>query len=253
VRRSVAGRFDLEVLLGTVSNDDVIVIMCLWNRPSRIDDILALLDGQSSRGVRLMLWNNAPAHDEHYRERIASFTPQGALRSVEYVSSNENLGGLARFFLARRALASGTTSREFIMLDDDQDIADSFIDDLLAAGGAHRVAGVWAWRYLGRSHWDRLPAIPGEPADYVGTGGCICDLSLVADTAFFTGLPRRYAFLEDQWMCAFARSRGWTLTKVDTPVEFVLHETNQFPALADLKDEFREYLAAEATRQQTAR
>lgn len=254
VRRSIAGRFNLEVLLGAVSDDDVIVIVCLWNRPGRIDAILAELDAQSSaRGIRLMLWNNAPADDAHYRDRIAAFTARGALRSVEYVSSGDNLGGLARFFLARRASSSGTTRREFVTLDDDQDVTASFVGDLLSASGSGRIAGVWAWRYLGPSHWDRVAVVADESADYVGTGGCVIDIALVADDAFFTELPRRYAFLEDQWMCAYARSRGWTLTKVDTPVEFVLHETNQFPALASLKDEFRQYLTRPEAGQQTAR
>ncbi|MDR6904653.1 hypothetical protein J2X63_000339 [Agromyces sp. 3263] len=254
VRRSAAGRFRIETLLGQVSTADVAVIVCLWNRPSRIDAILDQLDRQSTgRGIRLMLWNNAPADDLHYRDRIAAFTAGGSLRSVEYVASQDNVGGLARFFLARRAAATGMASREFIMLDDDQDISSSFVDDLLAAGGPARIAGVWAWRYLGRSHWDRVPVEAGDPADYVGTGGCVCDVEIVADASFFTELPRRYSFLEDQWMCARARSRGWTLTKVDTPVEFVLHETNQFPALADLKNEFREYLDTGTRGQQTAR
>ena len=112
VRRGARGRFRMDVALGTVSNADIPIIVCLWNRPTRIDAILTMLDSQSTEhGLRLMLWNNNPEDDAHYRERIASFRASGSLRSVEYHSSRTNLGGFARFFLARRARAEGTESR----------------------------------------------------------------------------------------------------------------------------------------------
>lgn len=252
VRRLAAGRFRLEVLLGSVSDQDVPVIVCLWNRPSRIDAILAMLDDQrSEHRVRLMVWNNNAADDEHYRRRIAAFRARGALRSVEYHSSRTNVGGLARFFLARRAKRDGTKSRQFIMVDDDQNVSPSFIGDLMIAAEPRVFGGIWAWHTID-SHWNRSAAEPGDLVDYVGTGGSICDLDIVAAEDFFTALPRRYAFLEDQWLSAYARMHGWSLKKIDTPVEFVMHDTNQFPALAALKDEFRTYLI-ERSAQHTAR
>ncbi|WP_350347324.1 hypothetical protein ABIQ69_11845 [Agromyces sp. G08B096] len=188
-----------------------------------------------------MLWNNQPDHDAIYRAAIAAYRRDGSLQSVEYHVSDANLGGFARFFLARHARRTGSSSPVFIMLDDDEDVTPSFADDMLASAGPRIYAGLWAWRYLG-SHWDRVPAAVGEEADYVGTGGSVCDMQLVDDDRFFTTLPLRFAFLEDQWLSSWARRHGWSLRKVETPVEFVLHESNQFPALADLKDEFRIYL-----------
>ena len=242
VRRLAHGHFQLDVLLGAISNRDIPVVVCLWNRSSRIDAILTMLDSQSTEhGLRLMLWNNNRADDAHYRERIASFRPTGALRSVEYHSSQINLGGFARFFLARRVWSDGTESRNIIIVDDDQDVSPSFVEDLLGSAGPRIYGGVWAWHYID-SHWNRRAAEPGESVDYVGTGGSVCDLAIIADDDFFTGLPRRFAFLEDQWVSGYARMRGWSLMKIDTPVEFVMHDTNQFPAFATLKDEFRVYL-----------
>lgn len=85
---------------------------------------------------------------------------------------------------------------------------------------------------------------PGQIADYTGTGGSICDIDIVRDSSFFTELPRRFAFLEDQWACGYAKSRGWAVRKADVDITFVLHETNQFLNYADLKNEFRVYLLA---------
>jgi hypothetical protein len=215
--------------------------MCLWNRPQRIDAILSQLDAQRNpRPVRLLLWNNQSANDDVYRARIAAYRRVGSLASVEYVNSDRNVGGLARFFLARYLLRSGYLGY-FIMLDDDQDVTASFTSSLLGCAKIREIAGWWAYNYID-SHWNRTETAPGQIADYVGTGGSICDIEIVRDRTFFTSLPQRFAFLEDQWMCAYAKSRGWAVRKVEVDISFVLHESNQFILMADLKNEFRDYL-----------
>ncbi|WP_162940262.1 hypothetical protein [Gryllotalpicola protaetiae] len=224
---------------GAADPASVPVIMCLWNRPERIDAILRQLDRQH-RPVRLLLWNNAPAKARHYRERVASFTPSGSLTEVALYTSRLNVGGLARFFIARKLWQAGARG-SFIMLDDDEDIRPEFVDDLLASAGPHVIAGFWAWK-MKNDYWARTPALPGEIASYVGTGGSVCDLDIVSDPAFFTTLPRYYAFLEDLWMCGFARRRGWRLVKADVQIDFVLDETNQHHELGALKGEFYRYL-----------
>jgi hypothetical protein len=235
------GLFRVETLLGTPGQNSVPVIVCLWNRPQRIDDILTQLDAQATRQrVRLMFWNNNNADDAYYRERIAAFTPSGALASVEYVQSRRNVGGIGRFFLAKHLFRSGFRNH-FITLDDDQDVTPSFIDTIRSYAAPREFAGFWAWNYID-SHWNRTETPPGELADYAGTGGAICDIEIVRSSDFFTKLPRRFAFLEDQWLCGYAKSQGWSVRKADLDITFVLHETNQFPQLAELKNEFRQYL-----------
>jgi hypothetical protein len=235
------GLFRVRTLAGTVDPQAVPVVMCLWNRPQRIDDILRQLDEQSDgRGVRLLLWNNQPADDAHYRDRIAAYRAKGTLRSVEYVQSAQNVGGIGRLFLARRLLRNGYRGH-FLMLDDDQDVTPDFIGSMLRYAAPREYAGWWAYNYID-SHWNRTATEPGEIADYAGTGGSVCDVEIVRHSAFFTDLPRRFAFLEDQWLCAYAKSLGWKVRKADVDITFVLHETNQFLAYATLKDEFREYL-----------
>lgn len=245
MRRYRAGRFRARTLLqhgaaAAGSPEPIAVIVCLWNRRERIDALLTQLDAQEGRPVRLLLWNNRPADDDHYRERIAAYTPHGALAEVSLVSSRVNVGGLGRFFIARRLRTEGYRGT-FVMLDDDQDVSGHFLADLLAASGPHTIAGYWAWTMSG-DYWARVPAAPGDRVSYVGTGGCACDIDIVADLSFFTELPRYFAFLEDIWMCGYARKRGWLLRKVDTPVEFVLDETNQHHTLAERKAEFYRYL-----------
>ncbi len=239
--RGRSGLFRVEALAGTADPQDIPVVMCLWNRPQRIDDILQQLDDQAdARGVRLLLWNNQPADDAHYRSRIAAYRRTGSLHSVEYVCSARNTGGIGRLFLARWLLRAGYGGH-FIMLDDDQDVTSSFTESLLRYAAPHEFAGWWAYNYI-NSHWNRTETEPGQIADYAGTGGSICDVEIVRRQSFFTDLPRRFTFLEDQWLCAYAKSLGWAVRKADVDITFVLHETNQFLQYASLKDEFRQYL-----------
>ena len=240
------GLFKLKTLVGTPSSQDVPVAMCLWNRPARIDDILSQLDAQvTGRALRLILWNNQPEHDAYYRQRINAFRFSGNLASIEYFSSRRNVGGIGRFFLARKLLRSGY-SGHFIMLDDDQDVTTDFAASLERQSAPRELLGWWAWNYLD-SHWNRNRAIAGQEADYVGTGGSICDIELVRKLTFFTDLPRQFAFLEDQWACAYARSLGWRVRAAELEITFVLHETNQFHGLADTKNAFWEYLHVRKT------
>lgn len=239
-----AGRFRLQPLSGQQADAGagrLPVIMCLWNRRDRIDDVLRMLDGQTG-DVRLdlLLWNNNRADAAHYRARIAAFQPAGAVASVSMFTSRLNIGGLGRFFVARQLWLDGYRG-PVVTLDDDQDVSPRLITDLLAAWTPHSIAGWWAWTMEG-AYWSRTPAGPGDRVDYVGTGACVWDADLVDSEEFFTQLPRHFAFVEDIWMSANAKRRGWPIRKVDTPIEFVLDETNQHHSLADLKAEFYTYL-----------
>lgn len=230
------GAFPTTTLFGSPGLDQQPIVMALWSRSSEASRFLAELSAQVDvPGLRVMLWNNAPQHDQIYLDAVGSLDP-GAIASVEFVSSPANVGGLARFFLVARLRAEGYDG-PIIMLDDDQLIEPGFVVGLRARYRPHSIAGVWAFRQLG-SYWAREFLNEGEPASYVGTGGCIVDSAIVELPGFWRKLPARYAFIEDQWMSFCARVAGWTLSKADLPVEFVSQELNQHHAMVDLKSEF---------------
>lgn len=234
----------LTLAKGDRRPDAVPVVMCLWRRPRRIADIINLLAAQDTDvPLRLVLWNNDPRNDAYYRSVIAT-AELGALSSIEVYSSRTNIGGIGRFLAMRELTANGYRG-PFVMLDDDEDVSPTFIDDLLSAYRPHTIAGWWAFSYE-RTYYQRAELSAGERATYVGTGGAVCDSALVTSSTFFTAIPRRYLFLEDIWMSTFARWNGWSLVKVDTPVEFVAREEDQHHAIFDLKTEFSELLMAQA-------
>ena len=231
-----------ELLLGSIRPGSVPVIVCLWARPDRLQAIVDQLSAQAtSVGVRLILWNNRAEMSDRYRSELAVRKELGAISSVEFYSARRNIRGIARFVVARHLFEAGERGA-FITLDDDQDISPMFIDDLLAAADPRGVAGWWAFVY-GDDYWDRRPATSGEMASYVGTGGAVFDLSIVQDLGFFTTLPVRFGYIEDIWASHWVKAGGGTLRKIDTSINLVQEELNQYHGLVALKPEFHRYLA----------
>ncbi|TFD29220.1 hypothetical protein [Cryobacterium lyxosi] len=216
------------------------VVMCLWNRPQRIDTMLESFARQATkRNLRVILWNNAPQDANYYRERVREFHRNGALASIELLSNPINIGGMARFVVARTLWEQGHRG-PVIMVDDDQNLSDTFVEDSLAGYEAHSINAWWAFRNHG-SHWSRSALEPGDTADYGGTGGAAVDVAIVEDRSFFK-IPVRYFMLEDQWMSHYAHARGWTIHKSSAQITAVLEETNQYHAVRELKDEFFTFL-----------
>ena len=243
-RDILAKRIEFETTSGSPDAAALAVVMCLWNRPERIDAVLAQLDAQqTTRPLRLVLWNNQPSDDDHYRDAIARFEASGALSSIELHTSAHNIGGIGRF-VAIRELRRRGYSGEFIMLDDDEDVTPQFASTLQAAAAPHTIGSIWAFLMDDISYWNRLPlAHTGEIAQHTGTGGCVCDSSLVDHDEFFTRIPLEFLFIEDLWMSRVARANGWNLIKVDSPVEFVLAERDQGHAIQENKNDFFLWLA----------
>lgn len=235
------GFFPLRRLRGRPVHDSILVVMCLWNRPQRIDSIVRLITEQESdHPIRLVLWNNKWIHGRHYVKSVRALWPTDSRHSVEFFNSPINMGGIARFFVAkklRRQLPSGA----FVMLDDDQDVRRDFVTEIVGSWTPGSIWGFWAWTIHG-SYFNRTPTEAAALADYVGTGASICDASIVDERRFFAGLPTEYAFIEDLWMSRYAVGLGWELRKADVQVDFVLDDTNQNHHLADLKDDFYQFL-----------
>ncbi|MBC7594092.1 MAG: hypothetical protein H7288_09165 [Kineosporiaceae bacterium] len=225
------------------SGDELVVVMCLWNRPERLAKILDLLDSQNlSGGVRLYLWNNNRAEHTEYLATLARYQPTGALLSVEIVKSPYNLGAIARFYWVRRLVLGGYAG-PIVVLDDDQDITPEFLSIASANYRPDTLTAWWAFS-VGQGYWDRQPALVGGRVDYAGTGGMICNSEIFRDRSFFTGVPERFWMLDDMWLNHFAKIHGYKLAKLPVEIEFVMHETNQFHTQIYLKEEFYEYLSS---------
>ncbi|MGN7799185.1 hypothetical protein [Leifsonia sp. 22587] len=226
---------------GAPAIGDLPIVMCLYARPSRLPDILRMLAAQESeRPIRLVLWNNDAAHTSYYRS-VLGHADLGSLSGVELYESPGNIGGVARFVIARWLWDRGARG-PYIMLDDDQQVGADFATTLLAEFVPHSISAWWGFANHG-SHWQRSEVQPGGTLDYAGTGGTIADLELVSDPRFFE-IPPRFLMMEDQWMTARALALGWTVRKSAVDIRQVMEEEtgNQYHGLWDRKDEFYAYL-----------
>jgi len=233
------------VTLGEITEDAVPIVMCLYKRPARLPEIVRMLALQKTDGpIRLILWNNHAANTELYR-RVLEDARLVNLASIELYESPSNIGGIARFVVARWLWQAGVRG-PFVMLDDDQDVMPDFVATLLSEYRPHSVTAWWGFANHG-SHWQRSEVAAGEALDYAGTGGTIADIELVSEPGYFD-LPARFLMLEDQWMTSRALRHGWQVRKSAVLIGQVMAEEsgNQYHGLRDRKDEFYDYLHQDA-------
>ena len=67
--------------------------------------------------------------------------------------------------------------------------------------------------------------------------------SSIYTTEFFERLPARYWLYDDAWVSHWSRAHDIALTKLDTELEFVLDETNQYHSVFYDKIEFHALLS----------
>lgn len=225
-------------------SDAAVVLMCLWNRPTRITEILQRLDAQDhAGGVRLFLWNNCRADHHLYIDALKSFTPERSLCEVSLVKSPYNLGSISRFYWGRK-LVMRENIPTIVVLDDDQDFNERFISQAMSSRRPNTFAAWWAWT-IDHSYWDRTAAKPGDRIDHIGPGGMVADAAFLRDREFFTGIPDRWGRLDDIWLSHYALSHGIALQKLQVDLDFVMEDTNQFHGQIDVKSEFWGYLNAD--------
>jgi hypothetical protein len=175
-----------------IDRDLLPVIMCTYRRLEQLPRTLHLLAAQRVP-VQVMIWDNS-GDPEAVDKAVA-----GAHVPVTVHHSPRNIGGFGRFYLARAAAELGHKSVVFV--DDDQEFGPEAVGDLLRG---HRLLSLSGWfgfnlSGAGARQWSGA----GERAHYVGTAGMICDTTVFRDSRLYR-LPRRFWFIEDTWLCAFA-------------------------------------------------
>jgi hypothetical protein len=200
------------------------VIFCTWRRLERLPKTLAMLAAQDVP-VQALIWDNSGD-----RETVDKAVADSAI-PIAVHHSGRNIGGFGRFYLAREAAAAG--HKALVFVDDDQDFGPEALAALQVAHRPRTLSGWWAWHILGR-YGDRKRAHPGEPADYVGTGGMIADAAIFRNERLFS-CPRRFWFAEDLWLCSFARSIGYQILACEAGIEEIADGRNQNNSLGWVK------------------
>lgn len=233
--------------------ESALVSMCLWNRPEHFRNLLHYFASQDyQHGLVLGLWNNDRSLARFYERELQRFISDencGAIKKVQLVHSALNTGGVGRFYMGRK-LVHQYKHPYIVFVDDDQVIQKDWLSGLMNQAEPNTQKSWWAWHILKNEYWDRTRAQPGEEVDYAATGGMIADASVLKSKMLFRDLPRESWFLEDIWLNHVGLIEGQRLFALDTEMEMVLDETNQFRRLAHLKPDF--YRLLKKTRDEIA-
>lgn len=212
--------------------DRLPVILCTWRRLDRLGHTLKLLSAQNIP-VQALIWNNSPERSQVDAAVAAAAIP------VSVHHSTRNIGGFGRFYSAREAAEAGHDRVVFI--DDDQDFGPEAIGDLMRH---HRPLSLSGWFAFTSPRADGAAwAAPGQAARYVGTGGMIADAAVFRDSRLFR-CPRRFWFVEDYWLCAFAgHIAGYGIFRSPAQFEIIDDGRDQCYSLGVVKRRFMRYLS----------
>ena len=209
--------------------------MCTWQRIDRLPLTLSMLESQTYGDFTFYIWNN----NISYSNRIADYMKDSPLDTRGFLNNN-NIGGIGRFVASR-----GITHKHdyVIFIDDDQLFEPTFIQQMVSYAKPNTIAGWYAWEIRG-GYFDRTPAT--NKADYVGTGGMICDINAFKNKTLFN-IPSKYQFVEDLWLSFYCKYElGYELYKASVNMTFMPEEDkrDQFRVrnLGPLKAEFYHYL-----------
>jgi glycosyltransferase involved in cell wall biosynthesis len=221
--------------MGTnTENIDIAIIMCTFKRVHRLQGTIELLKQQTLRDFHFYIWNNNSDNKSDINKTV-----NNNLDIVKEVThSEENVGGVGRFILAKRIARLYT---KIIFIDDDQDFKPELVELMDNTFSKNTVNCWWGWKMGGCSYMHRYRLTgTSKEVDYCGTGGMIID-SDIFKTIDLTSLPDKYKFIEDLWLSFIARyNYDYKLYGREFPIWCIDDQKDQWMGLhsSGLKDEF---------------
>lgn len=223
---------------------EVPIVMCTWKRFERLKITLDLLEQQETKNFSFNIWNNnidiVKKIDDLIKNTVYSFP-------IHVKHSKENKGGFGRFYYAKELAEQGYD--KVIFIDDDETFGPSFVTEFLKDYEPKTIKSRWSWR-LKSKYWHRERVLPGSDLQpqYCGTNGMIADISVFKDDDLFK-CPEEYWFIEDLWLCYYARIvKGYTLKPSSINMEVIVDKKDQFHGLVTKKDDFYLWLEKNFTK-----
>ena len=227
--------------------NDLTLIMCSWNRPWYIYPVLEAFSKQTTR-CPLLIWNNNPQLQDKIQAIVERARRKLELEDITIHNSEENIGGFGRFYAAKDLVFT----EYVVFFDDDWVMRPGCLEHLAKHRALKTVAGLWCWKYAAPSERGRVVS---GPCDYVGTCGMVVPRALLNHPRIYTDIPKKYWFIEDIWLCFFAKYElGYNIVSCGKLEKFArnMNRDNQgnliekVPGLADrvwnLKPHFVKFL-----------
>ncbi len=172
------------------------VLLCVWQRPERLDLSLEMLGRQADKAFDLYLVNNNVELCDLVNETALRFT--GRL-NVKIRHNVENRLCMARVEVAHQLACDGTVDYPFyIFLDDDLDIGKDWIAECRREATSDALVGWRAWLFDG-NYWQRHAAEIGGPAHLVTGAGMIAPAAVLAHPGVLD-LPFADGCMDDLWL-----------------------------------------------------
>ena len=210
------------------------VIMCTWQREEGFLRVVQQLNNQDFKNFHLHVWNNNIEKSGPFQKILE----ENSKFPCTIYHSSENLGGFGRFYFARHILKNSGFMNFCVFVDDDQTFGKDSLDIFIKESREGEISSQWAWRiktldYYGAAN--RVNVAGGEPVDYCGTGGMVCDLEIFSHKKLFE-CPEKYWFIEDLWLSFFANHyHGYILRKSSAKFKNGSDQHNLFDRVKHLK------------------
>jgi len=166
--------------------------MCTWKRIERLPITIQLLEKQNYKDFTFCIWNN----NLDIKDEINRITAASGL-NIEVHHNPENIGGLGRFYFAKQK------DGIIIFIDDDLEFDETMVKYFVDTYKPKHISSWHAFKIKG-GYWNREQVHSGD-CDYAGTCGMVADSSVFKDSRLFSELPDEYKFVEDLWLCYFAK------------------------------------------------
>jgi hypothetical protein len=223
--------FEETTTINKVTNDEVAIIFCNWDRRENIYRILKCLSVQTYKNFDIHVWNNNPS-DKDYLSKF---------NNINVFNSKTNIGGIGRFYLGRML---NHKYDKMIFIDDDQTFDENFVLNMVNSYEPKTIKSRWGWKLTRRGYFDRKRVGGGDIANYVGTGGMVLDSSIFNHDEVFS-IPQEYQFIEDLWLSYVSNKVGFTNHGLNEVL--IQHEDgkDQYRKIGNKKNEFFKYLLDE--------
>lgn len=210
-----------------MTDERIAVIMCTWKRiHNRLERTLDLLGSQNDQGFDLFIWNNNALESELVDELVFAH----AFDRTTVYHSNNNIGGIGRFYYARKL---ANQYKFVVFIDDDQDFDSQFIETFRREASNKSLSSWYSWRFTGDGYWsDRIRCTPNsaDVPHYCGTGGMVIDSSIFTHSLVFK-CPPQFSFIEDLWLSYCADMLGYTKHASSVNIQFCTDGLDQSESL----------------------
>jgi hypothetical protein len=214
------------------------VVICVYKRIERLSQTLLNLKNQVGCSILIYIWNNSPDQKKEINNIISKFPEM----TIKVRHSKDNIGGFGRFYFAREI---DPKYEKVVFIDDDVNLANDVILTLANEFKPHSIHSFYSFCFLtSNDYFERFKPLPFQQADYCGTGGMICDISIFQDEELFE-CPKDYWFIEDLWLCYYASFiKKWELKPSRAKITLIEDGKNQWVGLSSKKTIFLKYLVA---------